>query len=305
MRPLLMALAFALALPFTFLRWLVDLLRRRTYVLRIDLDGTHPATPEPRSLLQRTRLTGIDRSALRAHLRRVTDDPRVAAVQVNIGALSGGWAELYELRAAIRMARAPGRQVVAFVTHADLRTLWVASAADEVWLPPDVPTHAVGLGAELTFYGEALDKLGLDLEVLTAGAFKSAMEPFTRREPSPASREAIDALLDDLYARVITDVAAARGIPVEAAQEALERGPQAPEDLVEGKIAHRVVPEEDVEAALEAGEDGPRVARALIDHPGRRRPWPRWRWRRPRLAEGGREQQRVHPDSPPSGQGQW
>jgi len=208
----------------------------------------------------------------------------VQLVRVRVGHLTGGWAELYELRRALEDLRAAGKRVVAFVPFPDTRGLWVASACEQVLLSPDVPVHAAGIAAEITFFGEALGRVGVDFEVVTAGAFKSALEGLSRSGPSDANREALDALLDDLYGGLVGDVAEGRGLDPSAARAAFDSGPHLAPDALELGLADALVTEDELDVHLGYGEDGDLSPLGLEDYAGPPSPWPRLRFRRPRLA---------------------
>jgi protease-4 len=284
LRLLVLAALWLIALPFTFLRWLAAKLSRKPIVLEVCFEGRHPLQPVPFGWLQRHRRVGVSRRTLAVRLREAAADRRVTGLAVRIGGLEGAWGELHHLRSTLARFRAAGKRITAFVAHADTRALWLASVADEIVLPPHVPVESIGLGAEMTFLGEALDRAGVRFDVLTAGAYKSAMEPLTRAEPTPANREAIDAMLDDLYGQILDDVAAGRGRDREALRKALEDGPQTPESAVAAGLADRVLEEEKLREHLGTGRKGKSIAVDLESYPGRRRPTPQFRWRRPRLA---------------------
>ncbi|MCB9539871.1 MAG: signal peptide peptidase SppA [Myxococcales bacterium] len=284
LRLLFASLRFVLALPFTLTRYALARLRPRDVVLQLDLDALHPLFTQPAHLL--ARLQGqtprLDQLTLLARLERARDDDRVQTIYVRIGALRGGWATHFGLREAIRLAaERPNCRVVAFVAQPDLRSLWLASAADEVWLPPDVPVTSQGFGAEVTFFGEALDRAGVEVDVLTAGAYKAALEPFTRTEPSPANAEMIRALLQSMRQVVEAEIGGRRGEDVEL--DLLGGGPAQPEVFVETGLADAIVPEEQVRERLGCPEDGDTRLVGLEDYAGPVRPWPRWPRRPARL----------------------
>lgn len=301
-RLLFKALFWPVFLPFTALAWAAGKVRRPRLVLLVDLEGLHPHRALSGWL--RNRNAGPSRRALRQALAKAAKDPRVELVRVRVAGLAGGWATLFELRQLLVDLRAAGKRVSAFVPSPDTRTLWLASAAAEVLVPPDATVMATGIGAEMTFFGGALERFGLDLEVVTAGAFKSAMEPFTRREPSPANREAIDALLDDLYGRLIADLAAGRGRPEAEIRAAFDGGPHLPEAARDRGLLDAIVAEEDLAERDDHHPKGARTAVKVADYGGPRRPWPRFRWRAPRLAVvevRGNIRDGRHADDEPSG----
>jgi protease-4 len=271
-------------------RFALVALRRRRKVVEIVLEGHHPLRPEPRSMFPfSSARPGLARRPLANALREVGRDPSVDAVWVRLGHLTGGFGELHALREALRRVRAEGKRVVASLAHADTRALYVASAADEIIVSPHLPVDARGLALELTFFGEALEKAGLGLDVVTAGAYKSAMEPFTRRAPSPASAEALDALLTGLYDEVVAALAGRAGrdgseATRAAVRAALEAGPHLPEAARDAGLVDALMEEEAVPEHLGCHEKGKSMRLRIEDYPGPARPWPRWRWQRPRLA---------------------
>lgn len=237
-------LTWPLRLPFTLLGWLVWRLGRRSRTLFVSLEGQHPHRNGPRSLLNRRR-EGVARRRLRRALRKATRDRRVARVQLRIGALQVGWSGLHGLRTLLLEARKAGLTVDAFVAHPDHRTLFVASAAATVYLPPDAMIMATGVSAEMTFFKGALDMLGAELEVVNAGAYKSAMEPFARTWPSAANQEAMNAILDDLDGQLVTGIATGRAVDPAAVREIMDATPASTDALIAAGIVDGVSDEDD------------------------------------------------------------
>src|SRR6185295_11014607 len=121
--------------------------------------------------------------------------------------------------------RAAGKRVFVHLNHGGVREYYVASAAERVVLTPAGVLDVAGLSAEATFFLGALEKLGVRAEVVQVGLYKSAGEPFTRRDMSPAHREMIESLVDDLYGQIAEAVASSRGVGVDEARALLGRGP--------------------------------------------------------------------------------
>jgi len=271
-RLLFALILWPLRLPFTLIRYALWRFGRSPKTLRINLEGRHPVRTSG-GLLSRRR-DGQPRRALRRALRDAAKDRRVRRIQVAVGGLEGGDASLFELREMLREARVAGLEVEAHLASADTRSLWLASVASKIHLAPGSLVLATGVAAELTFYGEALSKLGVEVEVVAAGTFKSFMEAFTRTGPTDANREAIDALLDDRYAALVRDLAAGRSLTEEAVRSALDAGPLGAEEAVALGLA-------DAETAEETFFDEEAIP--AWAYRGAPKPWPRW-VRRPRLA---------------------
>jgi protease-4 len=282
LRTALTALLWLALTPLTLLRYLISRVRPGAITLRVELEGPHPHRVLPSSRL-RPSGHGLSRWALRAVVRRAHRDKRIAAIEVRVGAMPGGWAELYELRQIILELKGTGKPVIAFVDHPDTRAMWVASAATELHIAPDVGWSALGIGAEMTFFGDALTNAGVDVEVLAAGTYKSALEPMIRVAPSPANREAMEALLDDLHQRVVHDLAEARGLPEADILDAFANAPLNPQEALRRGLVDGV---SDEEALFDdhASDEAKRPVVLADDYRGRPSPWPRLKLRRPKLA---------------------
>jgi len=151
-------------------------------------------------------------------LREAAKDARVTGVFVHGSLASGGgsyangFAALKEVREALLEVKAKGKPVIAYLDFAGTRDMFVASVADELMLDPYGAIYMPGLGAEPMFYTGAFEKFGIGVQVTRVGKYKSAVEPFTRKDMSPENREQLQKLLDDLWGDLLADTAAARNI---------------------------------------------------------------------------------------------
>ncbi len=163
-----------------------------------------------------------------------------------------GWATLQGLHEALRAVRDSGRLVVVELETAGNAAVYLASAATHAVVRPCVHVHLLGVGTALPFGGPALARLGLQVDVVAAGPYKSLGEAFTRPYASSANREATRAVVEGLQAGLETGVAAGRGLPRAAVRTAMESGPLAPEDAVAAGLVDAVAYPDEVEAWIEA-----------------------------------------------------
>lgn len=203
-------------------------------VLVLELSGELVEEPDPPWLL---RLLGpAQRSfvSVLSELRKAERDERIAKVLLKIRDLEIGWAKAQELRSAIADLREAGRETVAYLEVESLGTnlpYFVASAADEVYVPPGSRPALVGLAAQFLFLGGLFDKLGVGLEVERVGRYKSAAETLAGREMSDAHREMAASLLDSLDAQFVAGIAESRELSEAEVRRAIELAPGDPEEL--------------------------------------------------------------------------
>jgi protease-4 len=131
-------------------------------------------------------------------IRRLATDTRVKRVLFWVRAAPGGWAATSDLRTILRELRDAGKTVWAYVKAPGNALIWLASAADRVLMPPTGEVALTGVAIELTFLANGLEQLGLEADVISAGAYKSLGERFTRTHASAENREAMEAIVDGL-----------------------------------------------------------------------------------------------------------
>lgn len=124
--------------------------------------------------------------------------------------LGSGYAAMRELREALLAFKASGKPIQAYLTDAMLRDYYLASVADNIALDPFGALVMPGLASESLFFGEALERLGVGVQLARAGRFKGAAEPFVRNSLSDENREQLQTLLDDLWVSVTTEISASR-----------------------------------------------------------------------------------------------
>ncbi len=139
------------------------------------------------------------RDVIRA-LDRAASDSRISLVVLDLDAfVGGGLANLEAVGDAILRVRKAGKEVRAFATAYVDQGYYLAAHADEVWMDPLGAVLLAGPGGPGLYFAEALDRLGIVVEVFRVGTFKSAVEPLIRNDQSPEARAAAQALVDSLW----------------------------------------------------------------------------------------------------------
>lgn len=162
-----------------------------------------------------------------AVLDAASKDARIARVVLILDEFGGGGlASLHEVASAIERFKASGKQVVAWGNNYDQRSYYLAAHANEVLLHPMGVAMLEGFGRYRNYYKDALDRLGIQANVLRVGAYKSFGEPYIANAPSKASIEADTYLYNDLWATYTDAVEKARKLPAGAISKGIEEIPQ-------------------------------------------------------------------------------
>ncbi|MDO8034283.1 signal peptide peptidase SppA [Janthinobacterium sp. SUN128] len=156
-----------------------------------------------------------------------------AAKDKNIGSMvilldelqGGGLASLREVAAGVERFRATGKKVTAWGSSYNQRQYLVAAKADEVFLHPMGGVMLEGFGRYRNYYRDALDKVGVTVNLLKVGTYKSAAEPFIANGPSEAAAEADRYLNNGLWTTYTTDVEKARKLPAGAIMQSIDALP--------------------------------------------------------------------------------
>lgn len=163
-------------------------------------------------LLEHERETQL-RDVLTA-LDAAVKDARIGRVLLILDDFEGaGMPTLREVAAAVDRVKAAGKQVVAWGSSFDQRQYYLAAHATEVYLHPHGSVLLRGLGGYRNYYRDALDRLGIAVNVFRVGKYKSFAEPFIQNEPSQEAYEDESRLLNDLWRQYTDAVELARKLP--------------------------------------------------------------------------------------------
>ncbi|HYI63583.1 MAG TPA: signal peptide peptidase SppA [Allosphingosinicella sp.] len=184
-------------------------------VLRLDLAGSiveQPAEADPFAILGGGAITREYRLAeVIAALDAAAASDRIRAVALDLDIFTGGGqTALTDVGEALDRVRRSGKRVVAYATGYTDDSYQLAAHADEVWLDPLGAVLFAGPGGTNLYYAGLMERLGVTANVYRVGAFKSAVEPYTRSDMSPEARANAQALADALWGTWRQNVGQAR-----------------------------------------------------------------------------------------------
>lgn len=219
-------------------------------VLKLTVAGDLPELETEPRLFSFLRRGTEDYCGLLSVLRWARHDPALLGVLIQLEDLRVGWGRAEGLRRALIALRAAGKRVWVYLPSAGVREYLIASAADHVVLTPAGTLDITGLSSEVTFLFGALEKLGVQAEVIQFGRYKAMGETFTRRDMSAPHREMMEGLIDDLYGQLIEAVAAGRGLEPAACRALLDRGPFLAKDALNNRLVDSLAYADEAETQL-------------------------------------------------------
>lgn len=187
-------------------------------------------------------------------LDKAGKDEDLTAVILHINGPSIGWAKLNELRIGIQKMRQKGRKVYAWMESASTKDYLLATACDEIVLPESGMLLMPGLRAEVSFYKNLFDMLAIQPQMLRVGEFKSAAEPYSRSEMSPAFREEMEAILDDYYRQIVEMIGSTRKLDADKVKGAIDVGLHTAADAKTLGLIDRVGYEDSITALIKGDQ---------------------------------------------------
>jgi protease-4 len=157
-------------------------------------------------------------------LRKAAVDSHIRAVVLEPESLRTGWAKLQELRQDVAQFRKSGKPVYAYLHTPSAREYYLATAADRIYISPADQVYLKGLRAEMMFFKNTLDKLGVSVDVEHAGKYKDFGDQFTRSDMSPETREVINSVVDGIYGDLLAGIAEGRKKTPEQVSALIDQG---------------------------------------------------------------------------------
>ncbi len=141
-------------------------------------------------------------------------DGRILALVLDPSQMSGaGLTKLRAIADAVQEFKKSGKKVLAYSRYASQEQYYLMAQADEAFLEPTGAVGVIGFAAYGLYFRDALDKLGVEVNVFRVGTHKSFTEPYTRQDMSPEDREQTQGWLTPLWQAYAIGVETARKLP--------------------------------------------------------------------------------------------
>ncbi|NPV82792.1 MAG: signal peptide peptidase SppA [Candidatus Aminicenantes bacterium] len=160
------------------------------------------------------------------NLRKAARDSRIKAVVIKFGMLEADWAKMEELRQSVLAFRESGKPVIAYFEEspeAD-KEYYLATACDRIVLHPLGWLGINGLAAYVPFFKGTLDRLGIKAEFEHIEEYKTAYNQFTESGFTPAHREMLQSIYEDIFNHYLKEISAARHKTPEEMRQLIDKG---------------------------------------------------------------------------------
>jgi protease-4 len=148
-------------------------------------------------------------------LDKAEKDDNIKGILLNLRGVSARMATLTEIRDALLDFKESGKFIYAYADSYTQKSYYLASVADSIFMTPQGGFLFMGMSAEVMFYKKALEKVGVEMQVIRHGSYKGAVEPFLREDLSKENREQIESYMGAIWDKYMADISESRNIPVE------------------------------------------------------------------------------------------
>ena len=187
-----------------------------------------------------------------SNIRLAKNDDKILGIWLDGAELSMAPASAKAIRDALLDFKQSGKWVLASAKSYGQTNYYVASAADRIVLDPTGVVDWNGLSAQKMYFTRALEKLGVEMQILKVGTFKSAVEPYFRTSMSDADRQQTMEFLGGIWDEYKSAVGASRGLSAAQLDALADRfmGLQPAKDQVEAGLVDSLVYTQDMDSLL-------------------------------------------------------
>ncbi len=177
---------------------------------------------------------------LRNTLLKAKADPKITALNIVIQDLVGSSADLVELRRILSEFRNQGKRIHCVLNEPSNWNYYIASVSNYITMNPASSLELSGPAFTLVYFAEGLKKLGIQMEVVKAGKYKSAFESMTANEPSEATKEQYESMRQRILDHLVQHIAESRQKSPEIVQTWFKRSIFTGEEALQQGIIDRL-----------------------------------------------------------------
>ena len=191
-------------------------------VLKIDLSAValaeQTAEADPIAMLQgKGSVTPVGIYSAITAVNRAAQDPAIKYIYMRPDGVTGGFAQVEEFRKALVRFRESGKAVVSYIESPSNASYYLASASEKIYMTVHEGGMNMfnGISTQLIFLKDALDRLGINVQLIRHGKYKSAGEMYIRNSSSKENMEQNVSMITSMWDSWATDIAESRGISKE------------------------------------------------------------------------------------------
>ncbi|MAZ31292.1 MAG: signal peptide peptidase SppA [Flavobacteriales bacterium] len=186
------------------------------HVLKLNLSGSiqdrKEKVPFDISEITGQNINIIGLNEVLRNIKKAKNDDFILGILLDVGQISSGYASLEEIRNALIDFKKSGKFITTYSEIYTQKAYYLASVANYICMYPEGGLDLKGINSTVTFFTNALKKMGIEPQVIRHGKFKSAVEPFMLNEMSDENRKQIEIYMGSLWNTYTQNIALNRGV---------------------------------------------------------------------------------------------
>ena len=197
-----------------------------------------------------TSTVGLDQ--ILSNIRLAKNDDRILGIWLDGADMSMGSASAKAIRDALLDFKQSGKWIIASAKQYGQTNYYVASVADRICLDPTGSVSWNGLAAQKMYYTRLFEKIGVEMQIIKVGTFKSAVEPYFRTSMSPEDRMQTMQYVNGIWDEYKAQVSEARNIPVDQLNALADQymGLQSAQAQLQAGLVDTIVYTQDMDSLL-------------------------------------------------------
>ncbi|MGQ8338063.1 signal peptide peptidase SppA [Sunxiuqinia sp. A32] len=196
----------------------VEVANNSMLIIRLDSKIVERSSKSPFSELdmpgfRSSKELGLD--DILSSIKKAKTDNKIKGIYLNPSVITAGLATIEEIRNAIIDFKESGKFVYAYGEALSQKSYYLVSVADKIILNPKGMVELKGLSAQRTFFKNALEKIGVEMQVIRHGKFKAAVEPYILEKMSPENRLQTETYVGSIWNQVLLDISKSRGLSID------------------------------------------------------------------------------------------
>lgn len=148
-------------------------------------------------------------------IKKAATDDHIKGIYLTPSVIKAGMGTVEEIRNALVEFKKSEKFVYAYGETLTQKAYYLISVADKIVLNPKGMIEFQGISAERNFFKNALEKIGVEVQIVRHGTFKAAVEPFMLEEMSPENELQTKTYIGSIWNRMLTEIAVSRKLQVD------------------------------------------------------------------------------------------
>jgi protease IV len=153
---------------------------------------------------------GLDQ--LISAIEKAADEDKIKGIYLRLDNFEAGYSSSEEIRNALVKFKASGKFIYSYAEVYPQKAYYLASVSDKIFINPEGMLSFSGITSRSTYFKNALDKLGIEMQIIRHGKFKAAVEPFMLDRMSEENRTQIEGYIGSIWGNVLASISESRGL---------------------------------------------------------------------------------------------